>query len=92
MRRRFSEMRERNERGTILVLSAASLIVFMAMAAFAVDFGWIAYNRLEVRKAAEAAALAGVVHMPLPGSTTFGPGAQPYDTALPWVSSSRVIP
>jgi len=82
IRRRFNEMRDRHERGTILVLSAASLIVLMAMAAFAVDFGWIAYNRLEVRKAAEAAALAGVVHMPLPGAVTFGPGAQPYDTAL----------
>lgn len=45
MRRRFNEMKERSERGTILVLTAASLIVFMAMAAFAVDFGWIASLR-----------------------------------------------
>jgi hypothetical protein len=44
--------------------------------------GWIAYNRLEVRKAAEAGALAGVVHTPLPGSVTFGAGAEPRDTAL----------
>jgi hypothetical protein len=26
--------------------------------------------------------MAGVVHMPLPGSVTFGAGAEPRDTAL----------
>ncbi|GMQ94600.1 MAG: hypothetical protein BMS9Abin12_2098 [Acidimicrobiia bacterium] len=71
-----------DQTGAVLVLMSLSLVVLMAMAAFAVDYGWIAYNRLEVRKAAEAAALAGVVHMPLPGSTTFGAGAEPYDVAL----------
>lgn len=70
------------DRGAILVLSAMMLVVFMGMAALAVDYGWLAYNRLEVRKAAEAAALAGVVHMPLPGSVTFGAGAAPYDVAV----------
>lgn len=68
--------------GAVLVLMAMSLVILMGMAAFAVDYGWIAYNRLEVRKAAEAAALAGVVHMPLPGSVTFGAGAEPYDAAV----------
>jgi hypothetical protein len=71
-----------DERGAILVLSAMALVVIMGMAAFAVDYGWLAYNRLEVRKAAEAAALAGVVHMPLPGSATWGAGADAYDTAI----------
>jgi len=70
------------DRGAILVLSAMMLVVLMAMAALAVDYGWLAYNRLEVRKAAESAALAGVVHMPLPGSVTFGAGAEPYDVAV----------
>ena len=70
------------ERGAILVLSAFSLVIFMGMAAFAVDYGWIAYNRLEVRKAAESAALASVVHMPLSGSTPWGVGADPYDAAI----------
>jgi Flp pilus assembly protein TadG len=70
------------ERGAVLVLSAMVLVVLMGMAAIAVDYGWLAYNRLEVRKAAEAAALAGVVHMPLPGSVTFGAGAEPYDVAV----------
>jgi len=70
------------DRGAILVLSAMMLVVLMGMAALAVDYGWLAYNRLEVRKAAESAALAGVVHMPLPGSETFGAGAEPYDVAV----------
>jgi hypothetical protein len=82
IRKLKSLVRERQERGAILVIAAGSLVLLMAMAAFAVDYGWIAYNRLEVRKTAEAAALAGVVHMPLPGSTTFGPGTQPYDAAI----------
>ena len=70
------------EDGAILVLSAMALVLMMAMAAFAVDYGWLAYNQLEVRKAAESAALAGVVHMPLPGSVTWGAGADAYDTAV----------
>ncbi len=84
MRRLTDRIRKRvaDQRGAVLVLMAMSLVVLMGMAAFAVDYGWIAYNRLEVRKAAEAAALAGVVHMPLPASTTFGAGAEPYDEAL----------
>jgi len=70
------------ERGAVLVLTAMALVVLLGMAAFAVDYGWLAYNRLEVRKAAEAAALAGVVHMPLPGSATFAAGTEPYDVAV----------
>ena len=70
------------ERGAALVLSAMVLVILMGMAAFAVDYGWIAYNRLEVRKAAEAAALAGVVHMPFPDSVAFGAGAESYDVAI----------
>jgi len=70
------------DRGAILVLSSMMLVVLMGMAALAVDYGWLAYNRLEVRKAAESAALAGVVHMPLPGSVTFGVGAEAYDVAV----------
>lgn len=70
------------QRGAVLLLFAFAITILMGMAAFAVDLGWISYNRLEARKAAEAAALAGVVHMPLPGSTTFAAGAAPYDTAI----------
>lgn len=54
-----------------LVLTAASLIVMLGMAGFAVDLGWIYLNQAQTQKAAESAALAGVVHMPLPSSVLF---------------------
>ena len=49
----------------------------MGMAAFAIDLGWLYYNQLNTAKAAEAAALAGVVHMPMPGCVDPGSGDQP---------------
>ncbi len=72
----------RNESGVILVLSAMSLVILLGVAAFAVDLGWIAYNQLEARKTAEAGALAGVVHMPLPGCADPTAGTDPYDVAI----------
>jgi len=70
------------ERGTVALLVALMVFVLLGMAAFSVDFGWIYYNHLQVRKAAEAAALAGVVHMPLPNCADPSVGTEPYDTAL----------
>jgi len=78
--RRF--FKEDGENGVVLVLTALSLVIMMGMAAFAVDLGWLYYSQLNVRKAAEAAALAGVVHMPLPGCSDPVLGTEPYDTAL----------
>ena len=63
--------RLRSESGVSLLLTAASLVVVLGMAGFAVDLGWIYLNTTNTQKAAEAAALAGVVHMPLPSSVTF---------------------
>ena len=71
-----------SQRGAVLLLVTLGVFVLLGMAAFTVDFGWLYYNQLQERKAAEAAALAGVVHMPLPTSLTFGPGTDPYDTAM----------
>lgn len=62
------EARGGNERGATLVLAAAVLLVLMGMAGFAVDLGWLYSQGAEAQKAAEAAALAGVVHMPYPPS------------------------
>jgi len=81
-RLRTSHDRDVNERGAALLIVTFSLLVLLGMAAFSVDLGWLYYNDLEARKAAEAAALAGVVHMPLPSGTSFGPGTQPYDVAV----------
>lgn len=78
--RRF--FREDGENGVVLVLTALSMVILLGMAAFAVDLGWLYYNQLKVRKAAEAAALAGVVHMPLPGCGEPVLGTDPYTTAI----------
>lgn len=67
--------------GVVLVLTAFVLVVLMGMAAFAVDLGWIYYSQLNTRKAAEAAALAGVVHMPLPSCADPVFGTDPHTVA-----------
>lgn len=85
MRRLKSAITQRFESpqsGAVLVLVAASLVVLMGMAALAVDYGWLYYSQLNTRKAAEAAALAGVVHMPLPNCANPGAGTQPYISAI----------
>ncbi|MCP3999168.1 MAG: pilus assembly protein [bacterium] len=78
--RRF--FREDGENGVVLVITALAMVILMGMAAFAVDLGWLYYSQLNVRKAAEASALAGVVHMPLPSCSDPVSGTEPYDTAL----------
>jgi len=71
----------RNERGATLVLATAVLLVLLGMAGFAVDLGWLYSQRTEATKAAESAALAGVVHMPNPTFQPWGPGAEGFDVA-----------
>ena len=71
-----------SESGATLVLAAAALIVLIGMAGFAVDLGWLFLKTTETKKAAESAALAGVIHMPTPGAIPWGPGAEGYDVAI----------
>ena len=71
----------KRERGATLVLASAVMIVLLGMAGFAVDLGWLYSQRTEATKAAESAALAGVVHMPNPTATPWGPGAEAFDLA-----------
>ena len=78
--RRF--VRDDGENGVVLVITALAMVILMGMAAFAIDLGWLYYSQLNVRKAAEASALAGVVHMPLPGCVEPTLGSDPYNTAL----------
>ncbi|MDJ0962541.1 MAG: pilus assembly protein TadG-related protein [Acidimicrobiia bacterium] len=71
-----------NERGVSIVIGSLVLLVLIGMAGFAVDLGWLFLNQTNARKAAESAALAGVVHMPLPASITFAAGTEPWDVAV----------
>ncbi|NND01633.1 MAG: hypothetical protein HKN91_02500 [Acidimicrobiia bacterium] len=72
---------DERERGATLVLASAVLVVLIGMAGFSVDLGWLYSQRTEATKAAESAALAGVVHMPNPTATAWGPGAEAFDIA-----------
>jgi hypothetical protein len=54
----------RHERGQVIVIFAFILTVLLGMAAFVVDMAWIWSHQLQVQRAADAGALAGVVHLP----------------------------
>ncbi len=79
---RISEKKTAAEKGAVLILVAASLTVLIGMTAMSVDYGWLYYNQLNTRKAAEAAALAGVVHMPLPDCADPTESTDPYTSAI----------
>lgn len=49
----------RNERGAVVILVAALLIVFLGFVAVAIDIGYVMVTRNESQNAADAAALAG---------------------------------
>ena len=51
-------------RGQVLVIFAFLITILLGMAAFVVDLAWIWSNQLQVQRAADAGALAGVVHLP----------------------------
>jgi Flp pilus assembly protein TadG len=56
--------RRGRSRGQIVVIFAAASIVFVALMAIVVDVSWFWANSLRMQRAADAAALAGVVDLP----------------------------
>ncbi len=62
----------KEDRGATLMMVAGMLTALMAVSAFAVDLGWLYLNTSRLQKAADAAALAGVVNLPTspPGADT----------------------
>ena len=64
MKRLFHRIKDGEDRGAALALVAASLVVLMGMAAFGTDLGWFYLNASRVQRAADAAALGGVIWMP----------------------------
>src|SRR5690606_18955401 len=59
-----SRLRRDEERGAALPLVAGILVTLLGLSAFAVDLGWLYLNTSRLQRAADAAALAGVVHLP----------------------------
>ncbi|HSJ83347.1 MAG TPA: TadG family pilus assembly protein [Acidimicrobiia bacterium] len=64
MRRLLQRAREGEDRGAALALVAASMVVLLGMAAFGSDLGWFYLNASRVQRAADAAALGGVIWLP----------------------------
>jgi len=56
--------RSRASRGQIVVIFAAAAIVFIGLIAIVVDVSWFWANSLRMQRAADAAALAGVIDLP----------------------------
>ena len=63
MRKLYRRVKD-NDRGAALALVAASLVVLMGMAAFGSDLAWFYLNASRIQRAADAAALGGVVWLP----------------------------
>jgi Flp pilus assembly protein TadG len=51
-------------RGQVLVIFTLSILVFIGLSAIVTDVAWYWANSLRIQRAADAAALAGVVHLP----------------------------
>ena len=64
-----------DEKGAILPFVAFLLVLLLGLASFAVDLGWFYLNSVRIQRAAESAALAGVIHMPQAYSTKAEPTA-----------------
>ncbi|MGH8872964.1 MAG: TadG family pilus assembly protein [Acidimicrobiia bacterium] len=64
MRRLLQRARTGDDRGAALALVAGSLVVLMGMAAFGSDLAWFYLNASRIQRAADAAALGGVIWLP----------------------------
>ena len=56
--------KRRRSRGQVLVIFAGAMLAFMGLMAIVIDVSWYWANTLRVQRAADAAALAGVVWLP----------------------------
>jgi Flp pilus assembly protein TadG len=56
--------RRQASRGQVLVIFAAALVTLLSLSAVVIDVSWYWANTLRVQRAADAAALAGVVNLP----------------------------
>ncbi len=63
MRRLVKRARE-SDRGAAMVLVAMSMVLLLGMAAFGSDLAWFYLNAARVQRAADGAALGGVIWLP----------------------------
>jgi hypothetical protein len=67
--RSTGDRRRDRSRGQMLALFVVTLLVLLGMAALVIDISWYWLNNVRMQRAADAAALAGVVY--LPGNAAF---------------------
>ncbi|MGB8362357.1 MAG: pilus assembly protein TadG-related protein, partial [Acidimicrobiia bacterium] len=60
----FYRKLKKRDKGSALMFVAASMVLLMGMAAFGVDLAWFYLNSSWVQRAADAASLGGVIHLP----------------------------
>ena len=63
MRRLMRKLFHRDD-GVAMVWLASTVVLLIGVAGFAVDLGWMYLNASKVQRAADSAAMAGVVHLP----------------------------
>lgn len=62
---------ERRPRGQVVVMFAGAMLAFIALLSLVIDVSWYWANSLRIQRAADAAALAGVIWLPgNPGQAT----------------------
>ncbi|HLA16122.1 MAG TPA: pilus assembly protein TadG-related protein, partial [Candidatus Limnocylindrales bacterium] len=61
----------RRSRGQVLIIFSLTIFVFVGLCAVVVDVAWYWANNLRIQRAADAAALAGVVHLPGDPTTAY---------------------
>ena len=64
MRGLYRKLKDSDDRGAALMLVGSSLLLLMGMAAFGTDLAWFYLNSARIQRAADAAALGGVVYLP----------------------------
>jgi Flp pilus assembly protein TadG len=79
----------RRSRGQVIVIFAGGMLAFMGLMAIVIDVSWYWANTLRVQRAADAAALAGVVWLP-DNFSGAAPNAQ--TTALAEAQKNGYIP
>ncbi|MGH8915805.1 MAG: TadG family pilus assembly protein [Acidimicrobiia bacterium] len=62
--RKLLRLARDNDRGAALALIASSMVLLLGMAAFGSDLAWFYLNASRVQRAADAAALGGVIWLP----------------------------
>lgn len=69
MKKLYRRFKKVDDRGAALALVGSALVLLMGMAAFGTDLAWFYLNSSRIQRAADAAALGGVVHLPTDEAT-----------------------